>query len=60
LNVIFKGFGLGKGKKLGENQGKIVQMFFRLQKVVLLQRVSLIRPAPIELPQDRNVARVNG
>jgi hypothetical protein len=26
--------------------------------VVLLQRVSLIRPAPAELPQDRKVARV--
>ena len=27
-------------------------------KVVFLQRVSLIRPAPAELPQDRKVARV--
>jgi hypothetical protein len=26
--------------------------------VVLLLRVSLIRPAPAELPQDRKVARV--
>jgi len=25
-----------------------------------LQRVSLIRPAPAELPQDRKVARVGG
>jgi len=27
---------------------------------VLLQRVSLVRPAPAELPQDGNVARVSG
>jgi len=27
-------------------------------KVVFLHRVSLIRPAPAELPQDRKVARV--
>ena len=26
--------------------------------IVFLQRVSLIRPAPAELPQDRKVARV--
>ena len=25
-----------------------------------LQQASLIRPAPIELPQDRKVARVDG
>lgn len=34
-----------------------------LQKLiffVFLQRVSLIRPAPIELPQVRNEARVDG
>ena len=28
--------------------------------LVLLQRVSLVRPAPAELPQDRKVARVGG
>ena len=33
---------------------------FFLIKCVSLQRVSLIRPAPSELPQDRNVARVGG
>ncbi len=27
---------------------------------VLLPRVSLVRPAPAELPQDRKVARVSG
>ena len=30
------------------------------EKSVLLHRVSLIRPAPSEIPQDRNVARVGG
>jgi len=30
------------------------------RKFVLLHRVSLIRPAPAELPQDRKVARVGG
>ncbi len=32
----------------------------RLIFFVFLQRVSLIRPAPIELPQVRNEARVDG
>jgi len=30
------------------------------KKTVILQRVSLIRPAPVELPQIRNKARVDG
>ncbi len=30
------------------------------EKIVFLQRVSLIRSAPAELPQDRKVARVGG
>ncbi len=30
------------------------------KKILLLRRVSLIRPAPAELPQDRKIARVGG
>jgi len=30
------------------------------EKLLLLPGVSLIRPAPAELPQDRKVARVGG
>ncbi len=35
-------------------------MLRKLTFFVLLQRVSLIRSAPIELPQVRNEARVGG
>lgn len=35
-------------------------MLLKLTFFVFLQRVSLIRPAPIELPQVRNEARVDG
>ena len=36
----------------------VIIILLRRQKLVLLQRVSLIRPAPAELPQDRKIARV--
>jgi len=31
-----------------------------LQMFIPLRRVSMVRPAPAELPQDRKVARVGG
>lgn len=33
---------------------------YLIKKCVFLQRVSLVRPAPFELPQGRNAARVKG
>ncbi len=35
-------------------------ILMELKRFLLLQRVSLIRPAPTEIPQDRKVARVGG
>ena len=40
---------------------RIIQYILVQKKMfLLLPRVSLIRPAPAELPQDRKVARVGG
>jgi hypothetical protein len=33
---------------------------YLIKKCVFLHRVSLVRPAPFELPQGRNAARVKG
>jgi len=47
-------------QKNGNNifsQNRII-ILYDAEKLVLLCRVSLIRPAPAELPQDRKVARV--
>ncbi len=39
----------------------LLSMFFADKNIfVSLCRVSLIRPAPVESPQDRKVARVDG
>ena len=46
--------------KLSKDNEKFERCFFEYKKQYFCRRVSLIRPAPIELPQDRNVARVNG
>ena len=36
------------------------KIFAQSKNFVSLQRVSLIRPAPVELPQGRKAARVDG
>ncbi len=41
-----------------EKKNKRLRFAFQ-KKVVFLQRVSLVRSAPFQLPQDRNVARVH-
>ena len=49
--------------KIYANIHKIeVRKYFVKRRIILLLpiRVSLVRPAPYELPQDRNVARVLG
>jgi len=49
-----------KVRNLIKNLVKSIGCFLNHKKLYFCNRVSLIRPAPIELPQDRNVARVNG
>jgi len=46
--------------KLTKLKEKLKKHCTNLNIFVVLQRVSLIRPAPVELPQVRKEARVDG
>ena len=51
---------LGNNKKY-QGINKLLFSILKFTHIHLyLQPASLIRPAPVELPQDRKVARVNG